>query len=161
MEAVPDAPETRRRLVAITLALLANAYSMSNPFPFGGFMVTHYDLTGGDERAVGFYAGLIMTAFMLGRMLASFPLGILSDKLGRRPVIELGLWSCIIPQLAFGLAPSFGLCLLCRFSMGLLNGIIGVSKAWIPELVAPEKQAFASELRSYLASISCNANGRT
>ena len=72
----------------------------------------------------------------------------LSDSLGRRPVIELGLWSCIVFQLGFGFAPSFEFALLMRFLMGMCNGIIGVSKAWLPDLVPPERQPLAMSLVS-------------
>ena len=85
-----------------------------------------------DREAVGYYAGFVLSAFMLGRLVSSYPLGVLSDSLGRRPVIELGLWSCVVFQLGFGLAPTFELALLMRFLMGMCNGIIGVSKAWLP-----------------------------
>lgn len=102
----------------------------------------HFELTD-DKREVGFYSGLVITSFMLGRMLSSLPLGILSDRWGRRPVVELGLWSCLVFGLAFGLAPSFGMALTARFLMGLLNGIIGVSKAWLPDLAGPEWQTCA------------------
>ena len=72
----------------------------------------------------------------------------LSDSFGRRPVIELGLWSCVVFQLGFGLAPSFEAALLMRFLMGMCNGIIGVSKAWLPDLVPPERQPMAMSLVS-------------
>ena len=143
----PSRTETRRRLAAIALTLFANAYAMSCPFPFAGFLVGYFGLTD-DDRAAGFYAGFVMTAFMLGRMVGSFPLGHMSDRIGHRPIIELGLLSCIVPQLAFGVAPSFRLALGARFVMGLLNGIIGVSKAWIPELCRKEDQALAMSLVS-------------
>ena len=120
-------PRVRARLAALGLALFANAYAMSNPFPYAPFMVMSFGLTD-DREQVGYYAGYILSAFMLGRMVSSYPLGKLSDTLGRRPVIQLGLWSCVVFQLGFGLAPNFGVALLMRFLMGVCNGIIGVSK---------------------------------
>jgi MFS family permease len=63
-------------------------------------------------------------------------------------VIELGLLSCIVFQLGFGMAPSFTCALVFRFCMGAFNGIIGVSKAWLPELVSESRNAFAMSLLS-------------
>ena len=64
-------------------------------------MVLHFGLTD-DPRAVGYYAGFIVSAFMIGRLVSSLPLGVLSDVYGRRPVVVLGLLSCILFQIAFG-----------------------------------------------------------
>ena len=136
------------RLATLALVLFANAYSMANPFPYSPFLVLHFGLAD-DERSVGFFAGFVISAFMLGRIVGSFPLGTLSDTWGRRPVIEIGLLvSCIGFQSAFGLSPTFGSALLFRFLMGVTNGIIGVSKAWLPELAPPSHQAIAMSVIS-------------
>ena len=90
----------------------------------------------------------MLSVFMLGRLVSSYPLGLLSDRVGRRPVIELGLLSCVVFQIGFALSPFFPLALFCRFLMGAFNGIIGVAKAWLPELVSPDRQAFAMSMIS-------------
>ena len=134
------------RLAAIAGALFANAFAMANPFPYSPFLVMHFGLSH-DERALGFYAGFVISAFMFGRIFGSYPLGALADRWGRRRVIELGLVvSCVLFQLAFALAPTFGAALAFRFLMGLTNGIIGVAKAWLPELASPSRQAFAMSI---------------
>ena len=115
-------------MVALLIALFANAVAMASPFPFAPFLVLHYGLT--DDRAeIGYYGGFILSAFMLGRAMSSYHLGLLSDKHGRVLVIEIGLLSCITFQLLFGLSPTFGAALAARLLMGLFNGIIGVAKA--------------------------------
>ena len=121
---------------------------MANPFPYAPFLVMHFGLSH-DERALGFYAGFVLAAFMVGRIVSSYPLGILSDKWGRRPVIEMGLLvSCVFFQLGFALTPNFTLALGFRFLMGATNGIIGVSKAWLPELVPTDRQPMAMSMIS-------------
>jgi MFS family permease len=117
-----------KRLLIVAAALFANGYATANPFPYSPFLVMHFGITD-DERAVGFFAGYFISVFMLGRLFSSYPLGILSDTMGRRPVIELGLLSCIVFQLGFGLAPTFATSLACRFFMGAFNGIIGGERA--------------------------------
>ena len=96
-----------RALAALMAALFANAVAMANPFPYAPFLVLHYGLT--DDRAeIGYYGGFILSAFMLGRAMSSYHLGLLSDKHGRVLVIEIGLLSCITFQLLFGLEAESG-----------------------------------------------------
>ena len=137
----------RARLAVLVFALLANAYAMANPFPYAPFLVVHLRMSDNVDSA-GFWSGWIISSFMIGRLIASYPLGALSDTYGRRPVIELGLLSCIVFQLGFGLANDYFTACLMRFMMGATNGIIGVSKAWLPDLVPPQKQAFAMSMIS-------------
>lgn len=144
----PAAFQASAQLIALASALFANAFAMANPFPYSPFLVIHYGLTD-DERALGFYAGFVISAFMIGRCFASYPLGVLSDQWGRRPVIEVGLLlSCGFFQLAFAVSSTFGACLTFRFLMGFTNGIVGVAKAWLPELAPPSRQACAMSMIS-------------
>ena len=72
------------RLASVALALFANAFALANPFPYAPFMVMTYGLTAKRDE-VGFFAGFVLSAFMVGRLLSSYPLGLLSDAVGRRP----------------------------------------------------------------------------
>ena len=69
-------------LWALCLALFANAVTVANVFPYAPAMVKHLGLTD-DERELGFYAGFLMTAFQLGQLVSSYPLGTLADRCGR------------------------------------------------------------------------------
>lgn len=55
----------------------------------------------------GFYAGYIASAFTFGRFVSGYAMGYISDKVGRKPVIVLGLLSIMIFSLAFGVSESF------------------------------------------------------
>ena len=144
-------PKLRARapLYAICFGLFANAYAMTNPFSYVAFLVESYGITN-DRRAVGFFAGWIMSAFMAGRAVSSLYLGALSDRRGRKPVIQVGLLSCAVFQLLFGRAPSFEWAVAARLAMGLFNGIIAVAKAAIPEVVPASEQTVAM---SWLAGV--------
>jgi MFS family permease len=85
----------------------------------------------------------IMSSFMVGRLLSSFYCGVLADRIGRKFVIRMGLWSCVVLQLAFGVAPTFNIACLFRFLMGLFNGLTAVAKALLPELVPKAQQQSA------------------
>merc|ERR1719487_898043 len=121
--------------------MFANSVALTNVFPYAGFLVMHYGLTD-DETKVGFYAGWLMTSFMAGRLLSSFYCGALSDRIDRKAVIRIGLWSCLVFSIGFGFSPTFAIALSMRLCMGLFNGLTGVAKAAIPEIVpkGPEQQ---------------------
>ena len=142
-ELASDTPTaySRKPIMTLCFAMFANSVALTNVFPYAGFMILHYGLTE-DETRVGFYAGYLMTSFMAGRLLSSFYCGALSDRIGRKAVIRIGLWSCLLFSIAFGFSPTFAIALSMRLCMGLFNGLTGVAKAAIPEIVpkGPEQQ---------------------
>lgn len=131
-----DAPAaySRKPIITLCFAMFANSVALTNVFPYAGFMVLHYGLTE-DETQVGFFTGWLLTSFMTGRLLSSFYCGALSDRVGRKVVIRIGLWSCVVFSIAFGFSPTFAIALAMRLGMGLFNGLTAVAKAAIPEIV--------------------------
>jgi len=139
--------QRRLPLIIFSLAILANGVSITNVFPYGPAMCLHLGLTK-DKRELGFYAGFLMATYQLGQMLSSFPLGQLADRptFGRKRVILLGLASCTLPQVVFGMSPSFGFALTARFLMGLPNGTVLAAKAMAPDLVPAHEHGLAMSL---------------
>ena len=137
----PQGAYSRKPIMTLCFAMFANSVALTNVFPYAGFMILHYGLTD-DETEVGFFAGWLMTSFMAGRLLSSFYCGALSDRIGRKAVIRIGLWSCLVFSIGFGFSPTFAIALSMRLCMGLFNGLTGVAKAAIPEIVpkGPEQQ---------------------
>ena len=125
---------SRKPIITLCFAMFANSVALTNLFSYAGFMVLHYGLTE-DETRVGFFAGWLLTSFMAGRLLSSFYYGALSDRVGRKVVIRIGLWSCVVFSIAFGFSPTFAIALAMRLGMGLFNGLTAVAKAAIPEIV--------------------------
>ena len=142
-ELASDTPTaySRKPIMTLCFAMFANSVALTNVFPYAGFMILHYGLTE-DETRVGFFTGYLMTSFMAGRLLSSFYCGALSDRIGRKAVIRIGLWSCLVFSIGFGFSPTFAIALSMRLCMGLFNGLTGVAKAAIPEIVpkGPEQQ---------------------
>ncbi|KAI8334877.1 major facilitator superfamily domain-containing protein [Blakeslea trispora] len=102
-----------------------------------------------DEESVGYYVGLITSCFALSQLLTGIHWGMLSDRIGRRPVILQGLVGTITSILLFGLSRSFIWALLARSLCGLLNGNIGVLKSMVSELTIdhlPDQRAQAFSL---------------
>ena len=131
--------------------MFANSYALANCVPYAPFMVLEYGVVETKEET-GFYAGMIMSSFMLGRFLSSFVCGRLSDNISYKFVIRLGLLSCAVFQIGFGLAPTYALALTSRLFMGFFNGIVGASRAMLPDLFPPSEQAAAMSLMTAMSN---------
>jgi fucose permease len=103
---------------------------------------------GADETAVGFKVGILGAAFCFSQTFTSYPLGLLSDRVGRKPILVLGNVSCAVGVVAFGLSGDFAQALVTRLAMGATNGIIGAEKAYIGDNLSREEQAEAMGLIS-------------
>ncbi|KAG1184051.1 hypothetical protein G6F36_007988 [Rhizopus arrhizus] len=110
-------------------------------------MVRDFHVT--EEKNVGYYVGFITSCFALSQLLTGIHWGMLSDRIGRRPVILQGLFGTITSILLFGLSKSFVWALVSRSLCGLLNGNIGVLKSMVSELTTdhlPHQRARAFSL---------------
>jgi MFS family permease len=67
--------------------------------------------------------------------------GRVSDRVGRRPVLLLGLFGSAASYLAFGLAGSLPVLFLARAANGLAGANVGVAQAYIADVTGPEDRA--------------------
>ncbi|RVX06595.1 Protein zinc induced facilitator-like 1 [Vitis vinifera] len=93
------------------------------------------------EEDIGYYAGYVGSAFMLGRALTSVAWGMVADRYGRKPVIMIGTITVVIFNTLFGLSVNFWMALSTRFLLGSLNGVLGPIKAYAAEIFRDEYQA--------------------
>ena len=100
-------------------------------------------------RAQNVEAPLIQIAMMLVLFnttyaATSLPMGVLSDRLGRRRVISLGWFIYALVYLGFALASSIWQVWLLFACYGIYYGIVeGVARAFVADLVAEEKRGTA------------------
>jgi len=104
-------------------------------------LISELDVTGGDERKVGYYAGLIESLFFAVQALTILQWSRLSDHVGRKPILLLGLLGSSASMLCFGLSRTFWSLVLSRCLCGLLNGNIGVMKSIMGDLTDPTNRA--------------------
>ncbi|KAJ1988460.1 hypothetical protein GGI25_005281 [Coemansia spiralis] len=86
------------------------------------------------HKDVAFYASLLFTSFSLCQALTIMYWGRLSDRIGRRPVLLIGLVGNLISYLVFGLSRSFWVALAARSFNGLLAGDVAVVKSAVAEI---------------------------
>ncbi|MBV9109300.1 MAG: MFS transporter [Gemmatimonadetes bacterium] len=67
--------------------------------------------------------------------------GRVSDRVGRRPVLLLGLFGSAASYLAFGLAGSLPVLFAARAANGLAGANVGVAQAYIADVTGPEDRA--------------------
>ncbi|KAI9230698.1 MAG: major facilitator superfamily domain-containing protein [Piptocephalis tieghemiana] len=94
-----------------------------------------------DPKQVAIQVGWVASAFSLAQMFSGLPWGALSDRIGRRPVIIMGLLGTTVSMLLFGLSHSLAWAILSRVMCGLLNGNVGVVKSSLAELTDETNQA--------------------
>ncbi|XP_048499025.1 protein ZINC INDUCED FACILITATOR 1 isoform X2 [Beta vulgaris subsp. vulgaris] len=129
-----------KTLISIWIIVLCNALPISSLFPFLYFMIRDFHIAEREED-VGYYAGFVGSAFMLGRALTSIFWGMLADRYGRKPIIIIGTIAVVIFNTMFGLSVNFWMAISARFLLGSLCGLLGPAKAYISEICREEHQA--------------------
>ncbi|KAG1852064.1 MFS general substrate transporter, partial [Suillus tomentosus] len=130
--------------ILITLQL-AEPIASTSILPYINQLIRELGITGGDDAAVGYYAGIIESLFFVAQALMVLRWGRLSDRIGRKPVLVIGLSGACISILCFGLSTTFWSLVISRCLCGLLNGNAGVMKTMMGELTDSTNmaQAFA------------------
>lgn len=121
------------RLLIVLTCFLTETLSINLIYPFLGSMVDDFHV-GDDDATIGYYTGLLSSSFILAQVFSSFPLGKLSDKFGRRPILLAGLLGNTIFSVLFGLSRNYWLALLWRTLNGLANGNFSVIRIYIKEI---------------------------
>lgn len=97
-------------------------------------MVKDFNITH-DKTQISWYAGLVTSAFTIAEFSTSLFWGRLSDKVGRKPVLLMGLGGTGLSVLLFGFSQSLTVALFARFLGGFLNGNMAVLQTTVAELV--------------------------
>jgi MFS family permease len=103
-------------------------------FPYIYFMIESFNITT-DDRKIAIYAGMVTSSFAFAEFSTGVVWGRLSDKIGRKPVLIMGLAGTGLSMMIFGFASSLPVALLARALGGLLNGNIGVLQTTVAEMI--------------------------
>jgi multidrug resistance protein len=85
--------------------------------------------------------GLLSTSYSLMQFLFAPLWGRLSDRIGRRPVILIGLFGSFLAYLLFGLANSLVVLFAARLCAGIAGANIPTAQAFIADTTTPENRA--------------------
>ncbi len=101
------------------------------------------DFLGGNTARASEYLGLFVTTWALMQFFFAPVLGLLSDRLGRRPVILISNFGLALDYLIMALAPSIRWLFLGRLLSGITSASIPTATAYISDVTAPEKRSKA------------------
>jgi MFS family permease len=89
----------------------------------------------------GIALALLLTMFAVAQLLSAPYWGRVSDRIGRRPALMIGLGASAIAYIVFAFAQSLELLLLCRLIQGAGGGTVGVVQAYVADATKPEDRA--------------------
>ncbi len=98
---------------------------------------------GGDATRAATWLGIFGTVFALMQFFFMPVLGVISDRVGRRPVILLSNVGLGLDYFVMALAPTIGWLFLGRIISGITAASITTAMAYISDVVTPEKRAGA------------------
>ena len=127
-------------LLVLFLVTMIDLIGFGIVIPFLTYLVE--DLTPANQTAnIGLWVGLLMTSYSAAQFLFAPFWGSLSDRIGRRPVLMVGLVGNTVFFTMFGLANTLIIAFITRFLAGVFNGNIAVARAYIGDVSTPQQLA--------------------
>ncbi|KAI6025129.1 hypothetical protein PISMIDRAFT_672967 [Pisolithus microcarpus 441] len=146
-------PLPKIQLGLTLFVLFSQPISSQYIFPFINQLIRELGVTGGDDRKIGYYAGIIESLFFATQALTVLCWSRLSDYVGRKPVLLVGLAGLSVSNLCFGLSREFWALVASRCIAGALNGNVGVMKSVIGEITDTTNMARAFALIPIVFSV--------
>ena len=130
---------TRKSSMAILfLVVLVDMIGFGIIIPFITYMVAGLAEPG---QPIGRWVAALMAAYAGAMFLFSPFWGALSDRIGRRSVLMIGLVGNSFAFLIFGLSNSLWMALFARLFAGMVNANISVTRAYIGDISEPHEVA--------------------
>ncbi|KIM53133.1 hypothetical protein SCLCIDRAFT_1223128 [Scleroderma citrinum Foug A] len=130
----PPTPLPWRQLSIVLLLQVVEPLTAQVIVPFLPQMILDIGVTHGDESQVGYYVGLVHTLFYVAQTCTVFYWSHVSDQIGRKPVVLIGLAGLAVSMYCFGLSRTFWGIILSRCLRGVLNGNSVLIKSMVAEI---------------------------
>ncbi|KAI2715611.1 hypothetical protein CBS147318_6211 [Penicillium roqueforti] len=127
-----------RQLFILALVRICEPIAFMSIFPYVYHMVESFHVTDND-RQIALYAGMITSSFTFAEFSAGMFWGRMSDRIGRKPVLIMGLVGTAISMVVFGFAPNLATAMIARALGGMLNGNIGVLQTTVADIVTKKE----------------------
>ncbi|OAA60226.1 major facilitator superfamily transporter [Niveomyces insectorum RCEF 264] len=136
-----ETPLPAKQLALLALLSLAEQTALNSISPYLPTMVVSFE--GISDADMGFYVGLLASAFALAQLTTNLLWGYLSDAVGRKPIMLLGSSLLMVCFALFGFCTSFAQVLVLHVAMGLLNGNAAVVPTCLGEVTDRTNQSRA------------------
>ncbi|KAH9951314.1 MFS general substrate transporter [Amylocystis lapponica] len=135
-------PLPKVQLFTLCSVRLVDPIAFTQIFPYVNEMMAHLHLTN-DPSKIGFYSGIVESSFAVAQLCCIYQWARISDIVGRRPVVLVGVAGIGFATILFGLSHSLGGVLLARCLAGLFSGNIAVVHSVLGELTDVTNQSVA------------------
>lgn len=131
----------KQQLAVLAIIALAEQTALNSISPYLPAMASTFPDV--NPSQVGLYVGLIASSFALAQFSTNFFWGLLSDRIGRKPVVLLGTISTAACFVAFGFCKTLWQAILVQVIMGLGNGNQAVISTCLGEITDRSNQSRA------------------
>ncbi|EKM55532.1 uncharacterized protein PHACADRAFT_256226 [Phanerochaete carnosa HHB-10118-sp] len=135
-------PLPMAQLATLCVVRLVDPIMFTQIFPYVNEMIDHLHLTE-DPSKTGLYSGIVESSFAIAQLLTIYQWARLSDKIGRKPVILIGISGIAAGTLMMGLSNTFWGVIFARSLAGFFSGNSAVVQSVIGEITDHTNQAVA------------------
>jgi MFS family permease len=121
-------------LVFIFITVLINRFGLTILIPVMPFLVDQF-------RSDALTLGLLTASFSVAQFFATPATGVISDRVGRRPVLLICVLGTALSLLMFGWAGALWVLFLSRVLDGLTGGTDSTAQAFIADTSAPQDRS--------------------
>ena len=136
-----ESPLPIRQLFVLAVISLSEQTALNSIGPYLPQMVATFKDVGSGQ--VGLYVGLVASSFALAQFATNFFWGLLSDRIGRKPVVLTGTLLTAACFVAFGFCKTLWQAIIVQVFMGLVNGNQGVVSTCLGEITDRSNQSRA------------------
>ncbi|KAA1089166.1 hypothetical protein PGT21_008892 [Puccinia graminis f. sp. tritici] len=141
-EAPATTPLPYRQIVVLCFMRITEPISQSLIHPFINQMLEDLHVTP-DRTKIGYYAGIITSLFAFAQLCTNFWWAMLSDRIGRKPILLSGLTGLAVSIISLSLQTSFAGMVVARCVAGVMNGNLPILQSVLAEITDETNKARA------------------
>ncbi|KIJ36367.1 hypothetical protein M422DRAFT_232613 [Sphaerobolus stellatus SS14] len=143
MEATPDTPPKMaedipyptKQIICLLILAFAEPITYAQKAPYIPQLIEDLGIIGDDKRKVGYYSGFIDTVYYCVEGIFILQWSRISDRIGRRPVLLVGVIGLSFSSVCFGYSKTFLGVLISNSLAGVLNSNWAVTRSAMADIL--------------------------